>query len=46
MLVKLWDTKTGKVLFTMDKHRGKIFDQRARKLGFGLVRFCRFVIGN
>lgn len=23
MLVKLWDTKTGKVLFTLDSHEGK-----------------------
>lgn len=23
MLVKLWDTKTGKVLFTLDSHGGK-----------------------
>ena len=23
MLVKLWDTKTGKVLFTLDNHEGK-----------------------
>ena len=23
MLVKLWDTKTGKVLFTLDSHDGK-----------------------
>ena len=37
MLVKLWDTKTGKVLFTMDKHKGMNFEQRARKLGFGLI---------
>lgn len=23
MLVKLWDTKTGKVLFTLDSHEGE-----------------------
>ena len=23
MLVKVWDTKTGKVLFTLDNHGGK-----------------------
>ena len=26
MLVKLWDTNTGKVLFTLDSHEGKTWN--------------------
>jgi len=27
MLVKLWDTKTGKVLFTLDSHEGTCMEK-------------------